>query len=275
MAQALDDYLKLVGRTEDDWDLFEIALQLCRIKDSNLDLGSYAEKVSALCGRVEDRLSGVKEGFEVINGVNDVLFEEEGYRGDTDDYYNANNSYLTFVLDRKKGIPISLAILYRKVAGHLGLSLPCVGMPGHFLLSYLSPPHELYIDPFHRGEILLERECEQRFHQIHGGPLEFEKEYLAATPNRDVVLRMLMNLKQAYKRSGNNPLLLEILDRRVPLLQDPLSEILERGLVRLDLEQYSGALEDLEFFVRNSQDAKVKRLIEERLPEVRQLGRRH
>ena len=73
--------------------------------------------------------------------------------------------------------------------------------------------------------------------------------------------------------SGNNPLLLQILDRRLPLLEEALPEILERGLVRLDLEQYSGALEDLEFFVQNSQDAKVKKLIEERLPQVRLLAR--
>ncbi len=82
-----------------------------------------------------------------------------------------------------------------------------------------------------------------------------------------------MNLKQAYRRSGNNPLLLEILDRRLPLLEEALPEILERGLVRLDLEQYPGALEDLEFFVRNSPDERVKKLIEERLPRVRLLAR--
>ncbi len=275
MGQALNDYLGLVRRPEDEWDLFEIALQLCRVKSSNLDSDSYTERVSELCRRVEDRLAGNSEPFEIINCLNGVLFEEEGFQGNTQDYYNANNSYLTFVLDRKKGIPISLAILYRKVAIHFGLRLRCVAMPGHFLLKYSAPFHQLFIDPFHRGEILLEQECEQRFHEVYGGQVEFERDYLDQTSNRAVVLRMLMNLKQAYRRSGNNPLLLEILDRRLPLLEEALPEILERGLVRLDLEQYSGALEDLEFFVENSQDAKVTKLIEERLPRVRLLALRN
>ena len=216
-----------------------------------------------------------EEAFEIINCLNDVLFQEEGFQGNTRDYYNANNSYLTFVLDRKKGIPISLAILYRKVAVNFGLGLQCVAMPGHFLLKYSAPFHQLFIDPFHQGEILLEQECEQRFHEVHGGQVEFERNYLNETSDRAVVLRMLMNLKQAYRRSGNNPLLLQILDRRLPLLEEALPEILERGLVRLALEQYSGALDDLEFFVQNSQDAKVKKLIEERLPQVRLLARRN
>ncbi len=273
MRQALDDYLGLVKGPEDEWDLFKIALQLCRVKSSNLDSDVYTERVSELRRQVEDRLAGKREAFEIINCLNDVLFQEQGFQGNAQDYYNANNSYLTFVLDRRKGIPISLAILYREVAAHFGLSLECVAMPGHFLLKYSAPFHQLFIDPFHRGEILLEQECEQRFHEVHGGQVEFDREYLNQTSNRAVVLRMLMNLKQAYRRSGNNPLLLEILDRRLPLLEEALPEILERGLVRLDLEQYPGALEDLEFFVRNSQDERVKKLIEERLPRVRLLAR--
>ena len=245
------------------------------VKSSNFNSDAYTERVSELCHRVEDRLAGKREAFEIINCLNDVLFQEEGFQGNTRDYYNANNSYLTFVLDRKKGIPISLAILYRKVAVNFGLGLQCVAMPGHFLLKYSAPFHQLFIDPFHQGEILLEQECEQRFHEVHGGQVEFERNYLNETSDRAVVLRMLMNLKQAYRRSGNNPLLLQILDRRLPLLEEALPEILERGLVRLALEQYSGALDDLEFFVQNSQDAKVKKLIEERLPQVRLLARRN
>ncbi len=275
MGQALNDYLGIVKGPEDEWDLFEIALQLCRVKSSNLDSDAYTKRVSELCRRVEDRLAGKREAFEIISCLNDVLFQEEGFQGNAQDYYNANNSYLTFVLDQKKGIPISLAILYRQVAVHFGLSLQCVAMPGHFLLKYSAPFHQLFIDPFHRGEILLEQECEQRFLEVHGGQAEFERDYLNETSNRVVVLRMLMNLKQAYRRSGNNPLLLQILDRRLPLLEEALPETLERGLVRLDLEQYSGALDDLEFFVQNSQDAKVKKLIEERLPQVRLLARRN
>ncbi len=179
MRQALDDYLGLVEGPEDEWDLFKIALQLCRVKSSNLDSDVYTERVSELRRQVEDRLAGNREAFEIINCLNDVLFQEQGFQGNAQDYYNANNSYLTFVLDRRKGIPISLAILYREVAARFGLSLECVAMPGHFLLKYSAPFHQLFIDPFHRGEILLEQECEQRFHEVHGGQVEFDREYLS------------------------------------------------------------------------------------------------
>ena len=207
--------------------------------------------------------------YDIINILNAVLFDSLGFDGNKDDYYNVENSYMNFVLEKRKGIPISLSVLYQKIASGVGLKLLPVAMPGHFLLKFSMPSRELFIDPFNRGEILLEDGCQERLEQVYQEVIEFKMEFLSAVSNRDVVLRMLVNLKRIYRQQDQAKLLLKILERRVPLLSDPLPEILERGLLQLSLENYNDALRDLEHFVNETPDVRMKKLVEERLGAIR------
>lgn len=273
MTKALDEYLSAISDPDSGWNLFEISLHLSRIIKPRLDLRRYRADVEEMAGQVREKLNGVSDPYEGINALNQVLFDDLGFCGNQQDYYNPKNSYMSCVLDEKQGIPISLCVLYREIAGRLGMKLLGVGMPGHFLLRYEMPFRELFIDPFFRGEILLEEDCEERLRQLSQGEMKFQKQFLRAISERAMVLRMLMNLKQIYRHENNAPLLLEVLERRIPLLEDPLPEILERGLVKLDLDRYRGALEDLEYFVERTPDARMKGLIEQQLDRIRPLAR--
>jgi regulator of sirC expression with transglutaminase-like and TPR domain len=272
METALKDYLGIVAQSEENWDLFELSLQICRVVNPQLDIDISRKILLEITSLVKSELRPESNTYDVINTLNAVLFDSLGFGGNKDDYYNAENSYMNFVLEKRKGIPVSLSVLYQKIASGIGLKLLPVAMPGHFLLKLSMPSRELFIDPFNRGEILLEDGCQERLEQVYQEVIEFKMEFLGAVSNRDVVLRMLVNLKRIYRQQDQAKLLLKILERRVPLLLDPLPEILERGLLQLSLENYNHALRDLEHFVSETPDVRMKKLVEERLGAIRRMA---
>jgi regulator of sirC expression with transglutaminase-like and TPR domain len=270
---ALRGYLEIVERPQEEWNLFEVWSQVSRIAEPGTDFRLHRMELQRIEQQVKVELAPDSGIYDVISVLNSVLFEELGFQGNREDYYNPKNSYVASVLQNRKGIPISLSILYRELAGRVGLKLLPVAMPGHFLLKCVMPLRELFIDPFNRGEILLEEGCRERLAEIYQQPIEFRPEFLRAVSKKEVVLRILMNLKLIYRQQGNASLLLAVLERRMPLLGDPLPEILERGFIKLHLEDYRGALQDLEFFAENSSDAEVKTVVEKRLDALRLLAR--
>ena len=157
--------------------------------------------------------------------------------------------------------------------GRLGLETWAVGMPGHFLLGFRASSRELFLDAFHQGQILLEDDCRAMCDRLFDSQLEFDLSYLSSIPDSAILLRMLMNLKQVYRGSGEAVKALRVLNRRIPLLSDPLPEILERGMVCVELADYGGALEDFRFFVENTPDEAMRQVVETRIGELERLAR--
>ena len=273
LLNVLKDYLEIVERPQEKWNLFEVWTQVSRIVESGSDSRRHWMELQRITQQIKVKLVPDSGTYDVIGALNSVLFEELGFQGNREDYYNPKNSCVASVLRNRKGIPISLSILYQELASQVGLKLLPVAMPGHFLLKCVMPLRELFIDPFNRGEILLEEGCRERLIEIYQQPIEFRPEFLQAVSKKEVVLRILMNLKLIYRQQENASLLLAVLERRIPLLGDPLPEILEQGLVKLHLEDYRGGLQDLEFFVENSSDSEVKTAVEKRLDALRLLVR--
>lgn len=272
MRSALEDYQALILEPESRWDLFQLSLEIGRILLSRIDFEPHFQLVDEMAGRVRSRLDTESDTYSVIGAINETLFDEYGFSGNERDYYDPQNSMMPKVLERRKGIPITLSILYRELAQHVGMKLRCVSMPGHFLLKYRMPQREIFIDAYHRGKILLQEECCDLMESATGTRSEDPK-ILEVASNTTVILRLLMNLKAVYRRQGNLPPLLEVLERRIPLLSDPLPEILERGLTKLSLEHYAGALEDIEYYLEHAQDASMKEVVEQQIDRIRKLAR--
>jgi regulator of sirC expression with transglutaminase-like and TPR domain len=272
MKEQLDDYLAYVRQPERDWSLFRISLEVCRVINRDMDFTPYFLFVDHLAQEVEADLRGDRDTYSIINAINTILFEHFAFEGNVSDYYNPLNSYMTFVLERRKGIPITLSLLYREISHRMGLRMDCVAMPGHFLLKHRMPNRDIFVDAFNRGQIILEDECLELLSDMYEGEAAHRGDFLASSPPRAVLLRMLGNLKQIYREQGNSPLLLAILERRIPLLDNPLPELLERGLTRMDTEDYRGALQDLEFFLEKSSSSKTKALIEKQIERIRRLA---
>jgi regulator of sirC expression with transglutaminase-like and TPR domain len=271
---ALDNFTALVEPAREDAsiDLAAATLAIARTEYPALDPRYYLGCLEALAQRVRSRMRSSPTARETIALLNRVLFDEEGLRGNRDDYYDPRNSFLNDVLDRKLGIPITLSVIYLDVARRVGFPIAGTGMPGHFLLKHYDVvAGEILIDPFNRGRIVCNADCQQRLNEIYSGELELQPEFLKAVTHREILIRVLNNLRQIYFTQRNFQKGLRILDLLLAI--PPMSpELLrERGLVRLNLEQYFGAAQDLGAYLQLQPEAEDADDVSETLDMLRHL----
>ncbi|HUK86327.1 MAG TPA: transglutaminase-like domain-containing protein [Terriglobales bacterium] len=255
MAEAL---AALVGPEIDDEriELARAALTIARTEYPELEAEHYLDRLAELAARVAARLPEEADPAATIAALNAVLFEEEGFRGNEADYYDPRNSFLNEVLDRKLGIPITLAVVYMEVARQVGFPLFGVGMPGHFLLKYYDVEgRETLIDAFQRGRILTPSQCQQRLDEIYAGQLPLEPRFLVTVSRRQLLTRMLNNLKAIYLGARHLRKALAIVDLVLAVYPRSPEDVRQRALLRHQLGQVRGAVEDLEDYLKMSPEA--------------------
>ena len=202
-------------------------------------------------GAAADRLAASPgEGPRgTIDALNRFLFEDEGFAGNTGDYDDPRNSFLNQVLDRRTGIPITLAVVYIEVARRAGIRVDGVNFPGHFLLRYPLSPEEdhrsaVFVDPFHGGSILSETDCRSLLRRHAGDGVEFDPRFLAPATKQQILVRMLGNLKRLYVRMRSFPQGRAITDLLLAIEPSALQELRDRGLLSYYVNDYAGALRD-------------------------------
>jgi regulator of sirC expression with transglutaminase-like and TPR domain len=179
---------------EERVDLLRAALTFARVEDPQLDIEHYVRHVDQLGVRVAEKVQDPDDPAQIIAALNGVLCQEEMFRGNTVDYYNPRNSFLHDVLDRRLGIPITLALVYMDVARRVRFQLFGVGMPGHFLLKHYDVNgHSILIDAFERGSIVTEEDCRQKLDSIYSGHVALQPEFLLPVTRRQMLTRMLNN----------------------------------------------------------------------------------
>jgi len=257
-ATLAQSFAGLVGQeVEDDRiDLVRAALTIAQTEYPNLDVGVYCAFIEDLARRVKRQVPDLGDPSESIAALNRVLFDEEGFRGNAEDYYDPRNSFLNDVLDRKLGIPITLAVVYMEVARRVGFPLVGVRMPGHFLLKHYDVEGpEIVIDPFNRGSIVTASDCQRFLDQIYRGQLQLQPEFLMAVSRRQVLVRMLNNLKSIYLSSRNFRKALPVVDLILAIYPRSPEDVKQRAMLRWSLGQTRGALADLEDYLKMSPDA--------------------
>ncbi len=201
-------------------------------------------------------LPDLPDTIQVIAAINYVLFVEEEFRGNDGDYYDPRNSFLNDVLERKLGIPISLAIVYMEVAQRIGFPLFGVGMPGHFLLKHYDVAgNETFIDPFHRGDILTRADCQARLDEIYSGQIPLQPEFLHTVTRRQLLTRVLNNLRNIYTERRDFRRALVIVDLVLAIHPRSAEDMKQRATMRYALGQLRGAAEDFETYARMAPDA--------------------
>ena len=271
--KTLDGFASLVEPAQEDAsiDLAAAALAIARTEYPLLDEPYYLERLEALAKRVRGRMRSNPTAREIIALLNRVLFEEEGLRGNCDDYYDPRNSFLNDVLDRKLGIPISLSVIYMDVARRVGFPIVGTGMPGHFLLKHYDVMcGETLIDPFNRGRIVGAADCQKRLDEIYAGELELQPEFLQAVTHREILIRVLNNLWQIYFTQRNFHKGLVVLDLLLVIPPQCPDLLRERGLVRLNLERYWGEAQDLGAYLQLPPEAADADDVRETLDMLRQ-----
>lgn len=247
----------------------EIAFLVAREKHGEVDFEPYRERLDEFARRARARIGQVLGGRQLAEGLSRYLFEEEGFRGNSQDYYNPSNSFLNDVLDHREGIPITLAILYLAIGRRLGLPVSGVAFPGHFLVRYEEMGEVFFIDPFYRGKILSKKDCQRRLEEMYGEALPFRSEFLHPSRNREILLRILANLKMIYMMKKDYTMALQMLNRILLFNPFGADEIKERGLVYFQLECFGPALKDLETYLMRAPDAIDREAIEECVADLR------
>jgi regulator of sirC expression with transglutaminase-like and TPR domain len=237
-------------------DLLRAALTFARIEDPQLDLEHYMHRVEELARRVAARVQDLDDPAQVIAALNEVLFQEEMFRGNTVDYYSPRNSFLHHVLDRRLGIPITLALVYMEVARRVGFPLFGVGMPGHFLLKHYDVDgRSILIDAFERGQVVTEEDCRQKLKSIYAGQVTLQPEFLLPVTRRQMLTRMLNNLRSIYLSQRDFRRAVQVVDLILVIYPRSPEDVKQRAVLRYNLDDYRGALSDFDEYVKMSPDA--------------------
>jgi regulator of sirC expression with transglutaminase-like and TPR domain len=264
-ASARERFARLVDAANDDFDLAEAALLIAQEEQPELDVAAYLRRLDALAAEVRARLSEPSTPAATLARLNELLFHKERLSGNATDYYDPRNSFLNEVLDRKIGIPITLSVIYMEVGRRLGMNIFGVGFPGHFLVKYMGPDGEVILDPFHGGTSLTHEQLAQKLRDMYGEGNPFLAQIprlLTPASKREILIRMLRNLKGVYLQKNDFPRALNAIDRIV--LVDPTlaTEFRDRGAVHQRLGQLQAATQDLRRYLQmapQAQDAEAIR----------------
>jgi regulator of sirC expression with transglutaminase-like and TPR domain len=243
-------------------ELAPAALAIARVEYPSLETTPYLELLDRMGADASRRIGPAAQApFEArVRAFNQFFYDELGFCGNRERYDDPRNSFLNEVLNRRTGIPISLAVVYLEVARRAGLRIAGVNFPGHFLLrgSTAAPgeaparaaPDILIVDPFHAGALLSEADCRELLRQHVGDAAAFDRTLLEPATRTQIVVRMLVNLKRLYVRMRSFPQARFISDLLLTVDPSAIVELRDRGLLAYHLQDFAGALRDLEAYLR-------------------------
>lgn len=259
--------------------VLEAAIAVAQDEYPRLDVQQVLAQVDELADKLRKRIPADAAPLQRLRLLNRYFFHELGFAGNVNDYYDARNSYLCDVLRTRRGIPITLALLYVELAGQVGLQAAGISFPGHFLVKLHMPKGEVVIDPF-SGQSLSREDLDERllpYRRQRGLTGDFEAPlglFLQAAPPRDVLARLLRNLKEIHRTAEDWKRLLAVLERLVVLLPEVWEERRDRGLARAELGHYGDAADDLGCYLQHHPDADDAAALQRRLAELRAGGPR-
>lgn len=246
-------FASLIKRREERIDLALAVLLIAKEEYPRLAIEDYVERLDQLAGefRIEVDQDGTDE--QVLEGLAWFLNKEQGFKGNAEEYYDPRNSYLNEVMDRRVGIPITLSILYLEVGRRAGLKLQPVTFPGHFLIKMAREDEEdLFLDPYNNGRLMHVDDCRAFYEELHGASTPFSETMLGAGTKRQVVTRVLRNLKAIYLRNHELDKALRTIELMTTVTPWDLDQIRDRGLVHYRLGRIDEAVSDLEVYASNA-----------------------
>jgi regulator of sirC expression with transglutaminase-like and TPR domain len=252
---ARQRFYQAIHQPDEQIDLAKAALYFAQEEYPNLEPEAYLQTLDRMAADVRGQLPETRYPLKVIQTLNHYLFQDSGFSGNTADYYDPRNSYLNQVIERRMGIPITLSLVYLEVARRIEFPMIGVGMPGHFLIRPVGDDLNVFVDPFHQGEILFPEDCHERLNRLYGQPVEFQPEFLEPVSKRQFLARMLTNLKVIYLNQGEWSKALATIERILLLFPDAPLEQRDRGLLYYQLGRWTEATQDLENYLENAPSA--------------------
>jgi regulator of sirC expression with transglutaminase-like and TPR domain len=257
-SSARQSFYQEINQPDEQINLAKAALDIAQEEYPDLDLEEYLNALDTMAAEVQERLPAERYPMRTIQTINRYLYDDLGFIGNTDDYYDPRNSFLNDVIDRRTGIPLTLALVYLEIARRIDFPMVGVGMPGHFLIRPEFEDVGIFVDAFNRGEILFEQDCKERLAQIYQQPVELQGNFIAPVSSRRFLTRMLTNLKIIYMNRQDLPKALSTVERILLLFPDAPVELRDRGLLYYQLGRWAEASQDLNIYLAmlpNAEDA--------------------
>jgi regulator of sirC expression with transglutaminase-like and TPR domain len=271
LSTGLQQFAELVSTEQ--FNLARASLLVAQDAYPQLDVPSYLSRLDDIAAAIRRRVPDDAFAEQKILALNYYLFNEMRFVGNVDNYYDPRNSYLNEVLERRTGIPLTLSIVYLEVGKRLGLNLKGVSFPGHFLVKLSVKRGQLVLDPFIGGEAQSESDLRQRLAQVLPAS-EAEKadidRFLEPATSRQVMARMLRNLKAIYLRGKHLEQALAVMHRMLLVVPESAEELRDRGLLHQRLECFRPALSDLQNYLRRRPEAPDSSEIHGKVVELRQ-----
>ena len=266
---SLAEFAAAVGRPDGEIRLARAALLIAAAEQPGLDVDRYLARLDDLADtalaarRAADALSR-------LHRLREFLFEELGFAGDRSDYFDPRNSHLNEVLDRRLGIPITLSLVFIEVGRRLGLQMEGIGLPGHFITGARIAGEHVLLDPFNRGTVLTVEACGQVVRQALGRPVQLRPEHFAPVDNRQLLTRMLANLKGVYWRQEAWDKVVRVIDRMLALNPTAAGERRDRGAAWSNMGRLERGVADWERYLTEFPDAADHEQVRGQLRRVRQ-----
>jgi regulator of sirC expression with transglutaminase-like and TPR domain len=264
-------FSEIASLEEDAFPLDRAALMLALDEYPELDWQEYLRRLDTLAARVEVLSGEDRVPVNIIESINEILFVQEGLRGNSEDYYDPRNSFINDVLDRKLGIPISLSVIYMEVARRIDFKIEGVGFPGHFLVKHVSNNRDIIIDPFNLGRILTQNDCQELLDKIFNGTVSINPSLLQPMQKRSIMTRMLYNLKGIYTQKEEYQKAISVIDKILTLNPMTPSELRDRGLLYMQTSFFAKALADLESYLANAVSPEDTSYIENHIKMLRRI----
>lgn len=242
-------------KPDDQIDLAKAALYLAQEDYPDLDIAAQLTILDGMAETLRGQLPQETYPLKIIRALNHFLFEELGFRGNVSDYYDPRNSFLNEVLARRLGIPITLSLIYLELAKRIGFPMVGIGMPGHFLIRPTIDEMDVFVDPFHDGEVLFAQDCNDRFKQMFGDGAKLNLRHLEPISPTTFLVRMLTNLKMIYLQKRDVAKALDAIDRILMIYPESVTELRDRGLIYYQQGDLSKAYLDLEHYLYEKPDA--------------------
>lgn len=244
----LREFAQTVSPIDGEIDLTRAALLIARPEYPDLDIDAEVAALDSMATVVARQSTSDKEPLVALNTLSEYLFDDLGFKGNRDDYYDPRNSFLNEVLTRGVGMPILLSLLYIEVGRRVGVPLVGVGLPYHFMVKHRDID-DLLVDPFSGGILLSIEECAERLRERSDGSVKWDDRFLIPVTGRDFVARILRNLKAIYFHRSDFQKALSTLDRLLIVRPTSVHDMRDRGLVHYRLGNFPEALDDLDGYM--------------------------
>jgi regulator of sirC expression with transglutaminase-like and TPR domain len=239
-----------MARTPDrEIDLIEGSLVIALEDDPGVDIDRHLGHVNEWSGAVRDRLEGSRDVERIVDAINRVLFDEEGFHGENEDYYDPRSALLSETLEKHAGLPISLSVLYIEISRRVGAEVSGVSLPGRFLVKFSGAFGIIVVDPYDGGRVLTNFELQKLLDGVYGGGVQLREHHLRSFSPKEILARELAHLKSAYLAQHDLARAAASIDRLLILDENDPYEVRDRATVAVQMHAYREAIAGLQRYL--------------------------